>query len=152
MKRTPIIVDTREKKPYQFDPRFVRVTRGALPAGDYSLAGYECRVAVERKTLSDIVRSVIHDRDRFEREIVKLKEYDSAFVLIEAELRDVIEGRYRSYAHPNAVIGSAIALYVDHGIPFIFGSNRAIAERFTAAFLQKYHKRILADAGKAVTS
>ena len=153
MNQTPIIVDTRERMPYVFDSQFVQVTRSALPAGDYSLVGYERRVAVERKSLGDFVQSVIHNRARFEREIIKLREYDAACVLIEAELGDVVAHRYRGYAHPNAVIGSAIALFVDHGVPFIFGSTREIAGRFTAGFLQRYYKRMIQTRpdGKEVT-
>ena len=153
MQLTPIVVDTREKLPYRFDSQFVQVTRSALTAGDYSLVGYEQQVAVERKSLGDFVKSVIHNRDRFEREIIKLTEYDAACVLVEAELGDVMAHRYRGYAHPNAVIGSAIALFVDHGVPFIFGSTREIAGRFTAGFLQRYYKRVIQTHpdGKEVT-
>ncbi|RPH47035.1 MAG: hypothetical protein EHM91_06585, partial [Planctomycetota bacterium] len=70
--RVPIVVDTREQRPYRFDPQFVVVTRRALPAGDYSIAGHETAVAIERKSLGDFVTSVIHERERFERELARL--------------------------------------------------------------------------------
>ena len=141
--RVPIVIDTRERMPYRFDSTFVEAIHCALPAGDYSLAGHEHEVAVERKSLADFVKSVIHDRDRFEREIRRLGGYDAALVLVEADLRDVVEGRYRGHAHPNAVLGSAIALFVDHRVPFLFCSSREIAGRFAAGFLRRYHERVL---------
>ena len=137
---TPIVIDTREQMPYRFDPTYVTVTLRALPAGDYSLEGHETSVAVERKSLPDFVGSVIQNRDRFERELARLSSYEAACVLVEADLRDVTEGRYRSHAHTNSVMGSAIALYVDYGVPFIFCSTREIAARFTAGYLRRIHR------------
>ena len=43
--RPVIVTDTREKKAYIFKGSVQK----ALPAGDYSLAGHERRVAIERK-------------------------------------------------------------------------------------------------------
>ena len=127
--------------PYRFDPKHVVVSRKALRAGDYSLEGMEKVVAVERKSLPDFVASVIHSRDRFARELKRLGTYDAAFVLVEADLQDVLDRRYRSHAHPHAVLGSMVALFVDYGVPFIFCSNRENAGRITAGFLMRYHRR-----------
>ena len=55
-----MVIDTREKRPYSF-PR--SVVRG-LPAGDYSIDGFEDRVAVERKTHADMYGSLGARRER----------------------------------------------------------------------------------------
>jgi len=133
-------VDSREQAPYRFDPASVAVTRQALPAGDYSVLGMETEIAVERKSLKDFVSTVIHARDRFKRELEKLRAYAVACVVIEADLRDVVLGRYRSRAHPNAILASALAIYVDYGIPVFFCSDREIASRFVMGLLLRYHK------------
>lgn len=63
--RGAIVVDTREQTPYEFatmvcdkadggGPLYVPTLRAGLPTGDYSLAGYEDMVAVERKSLADL--------------------------------------------------------------------------------------------------
>ena len=54
MDRITVVVDTREQEPYSFDSDKVSAVRKALPAGDYSLVGLEERVAVERKSLTDL--------------------------------------------------------------------------------------------------
>jgi len=149
--RVPIIVDTREQRPYRFDERFVVVTRRALPAGDYSVAGHETEVTIERKALGDFVTSVIHERERFERELAHLGTYDLACVLVEADLQDIVDRKYRSHAHPNSVLGSMIALMVDHGVPFVFCSTREIAGRITAGILRRFNRRA-AEAGVGVKS
>ena len=59
--------------------------RRALPAGDYSLEGRETEFAVERKSLADFVQTVIRDRERFRKELLRLKTYRRACVVIEGE-------------------------------------------------------------------
>ena len=55
---TPIIViDSREQKPFRFSPGIETVT-AALKAADYSLLGLEDDVAIERKSLSDLLGSI----------------------------------------------------------------------------------------------
>ena len=66
----PVIVDSREQVPYLFKYYDAAVTVQGLPTGDYSLAGYEGRVAVERKELDDLVGCLTVGRERFEKELV----------------------------------------------------------------------------------
>lgn len=130
-----LIIDTREIEPYGFDPGLVTAVRRALPAGDYSVAGLEHMIAVERKTLDDFVGSVIQARGRFYRELRRLEHYARACVVVEADLADVLAGRYRSDAHPHSILGSALAIAVDFDIPVFFCSNRQIACRFVEGYL-----------------
>jgi DNA excision repair protein ERCC-4 len=62
-----IVVDSREQAPFLFEGYGAEVAQGTLTAGDYSLAGLESLVAVERKSLSDLVACLGRERDRFER-------------------------------------------------------------------------------------
>ena len=135
------IADSREKEPFSFDSRLVVVERRALPAGDYSVAGLEGVVAVERKTLDDFVSTVIHSRERFRNELVKLADYRAACVVVEAALVDVLLARYRGDAHPNAVLGSALSIIFDFRIPVFFCSSRQAACQFVQAYLLAAHKR-----------
>ena len=136
-----VIIDTREQEPYGFNPQLVTPVRRALPAGDYSLAGFEQTVAVERKTLDDFVGTVMRARARFYRELQLLERYARACVVIEANLSDVLASRYKGDAHPQAVLGSALAISVDFGVPVFFCSNRQIACRFTEAYLLRAAER-----------
>ncbi|HEY1192336.1 MAG TPA: hypothetical protein VGE74_32230, partial [Gemmata sp.] len=60
-----ILIDTREQQPYTFagfradkrdggGPLVVDTETVGLSSGDYSLAGYADRIAVERKSLNDL--------------------------------------------------------------------------------------------------
>jgi ERCC4-type nuclease len=136
-----LLVDTREQEPYSFDARLVTVERRALPAGDYSVAGLEGVVAVERKTLDDFVSTVIHSRPRFREELKKLEGYRAACVAVEGSLLDVLMHRYRGDAHPNAVLGSALSIILDYRIPVFFCSSRQAACQFVQAYLLGAHAR-----------
>lgn len=139
--KVTIVVDTREQEPYSFPPARFTTERRALPAGDYSLAGLEHQVAVERKTAEDFVHTVIRDRERFRRELLKLAEYDRACVVVEAGLDDILSGAYHSGAHPASVVGAALSIIVDYGVPVFFCSNRQCARRFVEEYLLRYHRR-----------
>lgn len=132
---TIVIVDTREQEPYSFPaPQFI-VERRALPAGDYSLAGLETQIAIERKTIDDFVNTVIHNKERFRAELRKLADYDRACVVVEAGFDDLLAGVYNSGAHPHAAAGAALSIIVDYGIPVFFCADRPHACFFVRDYL-----------------
>ena len=136
-----VVVDTREQAEYSFSAERFVVERRALPAGDYSLAGLEREVAVERKTAEDFVHTVIRERDRFRKELLKLAGYTRSCVVVEAGMDDILAGAYHSGAHPSSVFGAALSIIVDYGVPVYFCANRQIACRFVEEFLLRYHRR-----------
>ena len=142
MERVTLIADTREQEAYAFDPVQVDLVRRALPAGDYSVAGLETRVAVERKSLDDFVSTVIRARSRFRRELQRLQSYDAACVVVEADLADIFAGRYRAAAHPASVLGATLSIILDYGIPVFFCSDRQAACRFTQDYLLRCHRNL----------
>jgi DNA excision repair protein ERCC-4 len=138
-----LVIDTREQEPYSFDPSRAAAVRHALPAGDYSVQGYEQAVAVERKTMEDFVSTVIRSRRRFHRELRLLAGYEAACVVVEADLADVLRGRYRSDAHPNALLGAVVSIVVDFGVPVYFCSSRQAACRFVLEYLLRFYRRAI---------
>ena len=94
-----IIVDTREQNAYHFaniKPFAPLVIYKALPTGDYSLEGYEDRIAIERKTLTDLFGSTGQGRERFEREFERLANFEYAALVVERNLDDIFK---RTPAH-----------------------------------------------------
>ncbi len=134
-----IVTDTREKRPYQFKtPSQV----GTLPTGDYSLAGLENHIAVERKTLDDLIGCLCKDRDRFTRELLKGKALDYFALVVEAGLSDLANGNYRSEMNPKSAVQSLLAFSVRYKLPIFFCESRAWAQRVTESLLLKYAKEI----------
>jgi DNA excision repair protein ERCC-4 len=142
-----VVIDTREQLPYSFSDRVVAV-RASLPAGDYSVEGLEGVLAVERKSLDDFVSSVIRERPRFRRELEKLRTYQAACVVVEAGLADIFAHRYHSGAHPNAVVGAALSIIVDYGVPVFFCSDRQACCRFTEGFLLRASRKVRSECSR----
>ena len=53
----------------------------------------------------------------------------------------MLAGRYRGDAHPHSVLGSALAIAIDFGVPVFFCSNRQIACRFVEGYLLRAAER-----------
>jgi DNA excision repair protein ERCC-4 len=132
-----IITDTREQEPYEFPGEGVNTIRRALPAGDYSLDGRETEFTVERKSLADFVHTVIRGRERFRRELLKLKSYRRACVVIEGSMADITQARYSGGAHPASVLGAIISIIVDYGVPVYLCGDRQHACRFVEDYLRR---------------
>lgn len=138
-----IIIDTREKDEYTFSG--IITIRQKLDAGDYSVAGLEDRIAIERKNIDDLVGTVIYQKERFHSELCALVRMDFAAMVVEASLTDIFEHRYKSGVHPASVIGAAVAIMVEYRIPIIFAGSRQAACHVTHKILERYaskHGRI----------
>lgn len=134
-----IIADTREGLPYSFSGYAAIVERGTLESGDYSILGFEDRISIERKTIDDLIGCLMGDnRERFERELGRLRAYDFAAVVCECTLDDLRRGRYRSDMNPKSAIQSVIAFMARYRLPFVFATDRAGGEMVTFSLLQKY--------------
>ena len=119
-----IVCDSSEQAPFAFSGLSVEVLAGALKAGDYSVAGFERRVAVER--------------DRFESELARLRGYDYAAVVVEALAVALRTGRYLGRLDSGAAWQSVLAFSMRYRMPFIFCADRADAETVTFDLLRHY--------------
>jgi ERCC4-type nuclease len=139
-----ILVDTREKTPFEFDrfKNWVGGTKHWKPsAGDYSVEGMEELLALERKTISDLVTAVMQERPRFFRMCERLAQYRWRALILEASYEDIKSPYDEDYtqAHPNAVSGTLDALEARFGIPIIYASRyRGLAEEKAASWLSKH--------------
>lgn len=85
-------------------PLLVDTEVGTLKSGDYSIRGFEERVAIERKSKEDLFSTLTTGRERFVREMQRLAEMDIAWIIIEGGWRSLIEKEdIRSQANPLAI-------------------------------------------------
>ena len=138
-----ILIDTREQLPYTFDDykNWIGNTDStALKTGDYSVEGFDNIIALERKTLADIVGSLMNGRERFLNEMERLAQFRYKCLCIEAS-RTSIKSPYtfadNVKAHPNGVMGSLDAIGARYGINIHYGDNRALSEEYAASWLNK---------------
>jgi len=137
-----VIVDTREQVPWTFEGQGISTVVRRLEAGDYSIAGLERRVAIERKSLDDWTGTVLRDRARFYRELALLRSYDFRCVIVEAGVREIMEARYKSQARPEAVMGFVAEVTVAQAVPVYLAGSRAEAQVLAGAFLRMAAKKI----------
>ena len=128
-----VIIDSREQTPLSFAHLQSRV--GTLTSGDYSAAGLEHFAAIERKSVADLVASVTRERDRFERELHRLRGFSFARVIITASRESIERGEYRSAASPKAVLASCDTFEVRYGVPFVFAPDEASAAALVERWL-----------------
>jgi DNA excision repair protein ERCC-4 len=126
------IIERREQLPWTLAP--LRTVPGTLPTGDYSVLGLEHKICVERKSPGDLVSCCTSERERFERELQRMKAYESKIVIVEASWADMEKGAWRSAATPQSVTGSVLA-WIGEGVPFFFAGDRATADKCAARFL-----------------
>lgn len=163
----PIIVDTREGKPYSF-PGADTVKRKPLNEGDYTHEGFEHTYAVERKTLDDLATSLGSDRLRFENEIRRANGYaerndddnplpgtkpdyslDEFVVVIEADRYEVSDWagknhcpNYYSKIYPNSVLAT-VESWPDkyETLDFIWAGDREGGRKETLRLLDRWYLR-----------
>lgn len=134
-----ILIDDREKLPYDMSPCQMRSAR--LITGDYSVDGMEqFGVCVERKSLADLCGSITQRREAFQDELRRMQGFAQRMLLIESSPEEILEDKYYSKVHPNAVLGSVIS-YVGWNVNVMFAGDRAMGIRITRRFLYNAAKR-----------
>ena len=139
----PIIVDTREQKPYVYD----NTVRTGLATGDYSLEGYTGRVAIERKSVADAYGSTGRGRARFEACFERLAALDYGAVVVECTHAGILRRPPYAKMGPAAVRQTLIGWSVKYGVPVWFAGDRTSSQQLVADLLGHFYRYDLAGQG-----
>ena len=126
------VVDSREQRPLDLSP--MRVVTDTLPTGDYSVRYLERIVAIERKSVSDLLGCVGSQRVRFEREVQRLRAYPVRAIVVEATWTLIEAGDWRSAVTPQAALGSLLGWVAD-GVPVVMAGDRTRAAQLVRRLL-----------------
>lgn len=163
-----VLIDSMEQHPFTFTglkgdaeqnyrPLIVPTKFQALGAGkgDYSIAGYEGQVHIERKSCGDAIGTILgweERRPRFERELDFLSQIECGAVVVECSfgvLVASVEARKKSKAErAKSLHRSILALAQDYRVPWHFCDTRRFAEQSTFRILYRYWQKQI-DAAKA---
>lgn len=141
-KKPPIvIVDSREKKPWDFDddPDFSKSICRKLDVGDYSIEGMEHIICIERKLSVDELYTNTFSkehRERLRREMDRFQDVTHKFFLVEEDLCDVVnpksyyvnkarKNKYSPKMPPAVVVRELVDFMLDYDIHVIFAGNQA---------------------------
>ena len=133
-----IIIDSREQAPYLFQQYQAKISIGTLQTGDYSIPGFTDSVAIERKELGDLIGCLTHDRERFTRELERLRGYQAAAIVVEAPFAAIAGGNYRSRMQPESAVQSVISIIEKYRLPMFFAESRQAGEYFAYHFLRHF--------------
>jgi len=159
-----VVIDTREQAPWLFQgfrcdasqkskrkgheddlppALLVKTEVKTLSTGDYSIVGLENSVCVERKSLEDLYGTLGSGRDRFERELERMSQFDVAHVVVEASWPDAIRHPpSHSRLSPVTVFRSINAWEQEFpNIHWQFMGERVYAEHKCFRILDRYWKQ-----------
>lgn len=119
-----VIIDTREQCPLDLTPYSCTTEAGTLYVGDYAPRGLESLVAVERKSLPDLIGSLTSGRERFAHEMERARGLALA-VVIEGSMGQVRRHEYRSKTKPHAIFQSVLSWSMRYGVHFLWCDDAA---------------------------
>ncbi len=143
------VVDQREKIPLDLAP--LRHRFGHLETADYSIEGLEHLIAFERKSLPDLLACCGTSRERFERELARLRGFQVKGLIVEATWADLELGEWRNRISPQAVTGSLLAWSTD-GLPVWFAKDHHTAGRIVSRLLFIAARRFYRETRRFVTA
>ena len=133
-----IVVDTREQKPLWKKGVIVK----GLKVGDYSIDGYEDKIAIERKSAMDLFGTMGKGNKRFHAELEKARSYDYFAIVIETNYGNIynkeFENAYRSKMKGFIVISTLFTFHMKYGVPIFMCNGRSEAKKVIKELLNFY--------------
>jgi len=131
-----IVVDTREHYPYRFASQQATTVKRALPCGDYGVTvDGRLVAAVERKSLADLVSSLINGKLRYA--LGDLAALPRAAVVVEDRYSQVFK---LDWVRPAVVADGLAELQIRWpSVPIVFSETRQLAEEWTYRYLAAAH-------------
>ena len=126
------ICDTREQMALNLRP--LQVVRGTLDTGDYSVRGLTHHIAIERKSLGDLLSCCGTERKRFEREVQRLLAYPCRALVVESTWQEIERGEWRSKVTAQSALGSLLG-WVAMGMPVVMAGDHQRAGRVVSRLL-----------------
>ena len=134
-----LIVDTREKTPWDFegDDAFADIVYRKLDYGDYSIEGLEDVVTIERKaSVNELYTNFTTNKKRIKAEFERMQECRFKFLVIEETCENIMNPymyyvnqkkiNKRNIRMPVAVVASNLTeLMVEKDVRVIFGGESA---------------------------
>ena len=139
MDKYRIIVDTREQKPL-FTGKSVVVKK--LDTGDYSIEGFEDKIALERKEPLDLFQTLTHGHKRFKKELERALKLDYFALIVETNLVSVedksFDGAFYTKMKGFVILKIVFTLHMKYGVNVFFVNGRREAKRLVRYLFNAY--------------
>lgn len=156
-----VLVDVQEKQPYHFEgfkadaddeyrPMLVPTQTASLgPShGDYTVAGFEGEVHIERKSTPDAHGTFLSHgerRDRWLKTLEFLASIHTGVVVVECSLLELVRSVEARGGRSKATLQKTLYRQVlswelEYRVPFFFAGERRFAERLTLQIMRRHYK------------
>jgi len=144
-----LVVDTNEQLPLfishgsitkQYYSGDLICTRQSLYLGDYSIKGFESKITIEWKTISDLYSSLFSDSKREWNKLSEISKFEHKFLVIEGLESEVLKYQDFSKVNPNSMRGRLADIRLRLRIPIYYADGRLGAEKFILYHLTKYFR------------
>ncbi len=141
-----VIVDTREKQPWELNSaRVLGREFRKLDTGDYTVEGLEDKLCIDRKAnVNEIAGNIT--QVRFKKELVRIKEFPHAFLILEASAQDVLDYPHSSNLPPkilkkikingNFLMRCLNRMQIKYNFNIIYAGNRENAQRIAVNLME----------------
>lgn len=142
-----IIIDSREQQPWEFPHQLTEVHK--LDTGDYSIAGLEDTLCIERKkSVSEIANNITEKR--FKDVLERMSKYKYSFILLEFNLEEVLRYPIGSAVprrmwnkikiSPNFILKNLIEFQILYNIKVLFCGGASNAERISLSIMNRINE------------
>jgi len=117
------VIDSREQNPLPLDP--LKTVIKKLEVADYSAVGYENKIAIEKKSLNDLCACVGRERERFDRMVKRLLNYEYRAIVVTDDWSKIDLKQYHGTLTPIQIYSAIMAWAMTAQVPIMFmGSHQ----------------------------
>ncbi len=138
-----LIIDSNEKDDPLFlhhPPKRLTFIIDHLETGDYSVKGFENQITIERKKIPDLLGCLGNDRERFKREIERMKSFEWRAIVVQGAESDLYQYHDFSQMEPESVRQQLVSINIRHNLQFYYNQNREQLERWVLDHLLKFFR------------
>jgi len=103
-------------------------------------------VAIERKTVSDFISSMINQR--LLNQLQELQQYENRLLIVEGIDEQELYSEEQGGMHPNAVRGFLLSILLKHKVPIIYTKDAEDTAKFIRVLAKKQDREIRLNAKK----
>lgn len=135
-----MVIDTREQSPLFKRTKGLISVVDTVKHGDYTIKGFEDRIAFERKQISDFYTYIGRERKKTITKLKALSQLDFAALVVEASWDDILQHQMFTKVHPSVAEGFLTSLNVRYNIHCFLDRDRGNIERYILKRAVKYYE------------
>jgi len=137
-----LVVDTREQQPL-FDPppTGLSISKKALKHGDYSIYGFEDKVTIERKKMSDLMSYIGSERERTVAKLNAMSSLTFKALVVEENWDDLFLPKRYSQLSASTIRQALVSFQLRFGLHIFCHPYRNVCERWILDRLLYFHNQ-----------